>query len=260
MATVSHRARRAPRTGGGQRVYSAAGKRSRDYGASAATRSSKRAYTRAQGYTGTVPLTRNFDKCTFDAAQSVSLTNCYSTTGAVVTTPFTVGSSAFPLNQIPQGNSSITRVGRRCGLSAVAIRAVIAAGATTTATNCVTLLVWDRNPNQNSTMPTFAQILNSQATMSLTNKDFAPRFKILRRWDHQVIGSAGNQYTDKSVQYIDEFIPLKNKQTIWTAADTTGLVSNMQAGGLYMYLVGDALAGTTAPTMVLSTRVYFQDE
>jgi len=208
------------------------------------------------------PPARNFDKCTFDAAQSVAIANCYSSGGPVATTPFApvAATSAWCLNQIPLGNSSVQREGRRCALSAVAIRATIQAGITTAYANCVTLLVWDRDPNQSSALPAYNSLLNTQNSTSLTNKDYAPRFKILRRWNHYVVGNVAQvTTTNQSAYYIDAFVPLKNKETIWTAADTTGLYPDMQKGALLLYCLSDIAPGTAAPSLLISTRVYFTD-
>lgn len=200
---------------------------------------------------------------TFDGtAAPVAVQNGFSNAGTVAGTPFAVvnGSSAFCLNQVPLGNSSITRVGRRFANTAIALRGRIIAGSTGTVCAATMVLVWDRNPNQGAAIPPFTSVFSTQAPESLTNKDNAPRFKILRRWVHMIIGNnTAGQLTDCSEVYFDEFVKLKNKITLLTAADTTGLITDMVEGSLLLYIMGDTAPGTTSASLVLQTRLYFSD-
>lgn len=180
---------------------------------------------------------------------------------APAATPFApiAGATGGCINQVPLGNSSITRVGRKLNITAVAIRGEVLAGSTTLATKATMLLIWDRNVNQSAALPPWAQILNAQNPNSLTNKDNAPRFKILRRWDFEILGNrTAGQITEKGLVKIEEFIKLKNKVTIFTTADSTGIYPDMMEGGLLLYVTSDN-AGTAAPQFVLNTRIYFQD-
>jgi hypothetical protein len=182
---------------------------------------------------------------------------------AVATTPFAPNNAASLgcINQVPLGNSSITRVGRRLNITAVALRGQIYAGSTSPAVKGTVLLIWDRHPNKAAALPAWNTILNAQTPDALTNKDYAPRFKILRRWDFAAVGSgsSGANQTSAGQFVIDEFVKLKNKVTIWDAADTTGVVTNMLEGGLYLAQVCDEAQSTSALTLVCNTRVYFQD-
>jgi len=178
-------------------------------------------------------------------------------------TPFApvAASTGGCINQVPLGNSSITRVGRRLNITAVALRGQVFAGSAGVCAKATILLVWDRHPNKAANLPAWNTILTAQSPDALTNKDYAPRFKILRRWDFGVTGyqgGAGNQ-TSTGQHTFEEFVKLKNKVTIWDAADTTGIVTNMLEGGLYLYWTSDEVDGTTAPLVVMQTRVYFQD-
>lgn len=200
---------------------------------------------------------------TFDStAAIVQIANCFSTAGTVAGTPFApvAATSAWCLNQVPLGNSSVTRLGRRLQNTAISIRAKVYPGITGTQTVAGLILVWDRNPNAGAAIPAFNTVLTSVNSMSLTNKDNASRFKILRRWNFEVVGNLTiAQLTAKSIYYIDEFVKLKNKVTLFTAADTTGLVTNMVEGSLLLYAVGDVGAGTTAASLDIQTRLYLTD-
>lgn len=200
---------------------------------------------------------------TFDAvAAPVAIANCFSNAGPVAGTPFApvAATSAWVLNQVPQGNSSITRVGRRLACSAINLRGQIVPGSTGTLCNAALILVWDRNPNQAAAIPAFNTVLSAQSPVALTNKDNAPRFKILRRWNFPVQGNLATIITNQSMIYFDEFVQLKNKVTQFTAADTTGLLPNIVEGALYLYALGDTAAGTTSASLTLQTRLYFKDQ
>lgn len=197
----------------------------------------------------------------------------YNPTGApvVITSDNNVGPATTPfapaatfsggcINQVPLGNSSITRTGRKLSITAVAIRGRIYLQAASINTKVSLLLVWDRNVNQAAALPPWNSILNAQNSISLTNKDNAPRFKILRRWDHVLTGSfSASVNSSNSIVSIDEFVKMKNKVTYFTTADTTGLYPNMQEGGLLLYLTSDTDVGASCALAELNTRVYFQD-
>jgi len=200
---------------------------------------------------------------TFDPVAGVTaIANCFSTNLAKAGTPFTFaqGGSAWVLNQIPIGNSSITRVGRRYSITACALRGSVFAGTTGTTACASLVLVWDRKPNNITVMPDPTAIFAVQNSSSLTNKDNAPRFKILRRWDWVINGDqdAANQCDNTQIRF-DDFVKMKNKVTILTTADTTGELADMVEGALYLYALGDKVTGTTAPSLNIACRLYFED-
>lgn len=219
---------------------------------------------RASAYNVPIPSLRRLkENKTFDAASVIAIANCFDSAGTVAGTPFApvAATSAWCLNQVPLGNSSTTRIGRRFANTALAIRATISSGSTGTLCPCVMMLVWDRNPNQGAAIPAFNTVLTSVSPSALTNKDNAPRFKILRRWNFEVIGNQTiADLTDKSLHYVDEFVKLKNKVTLLTAADTTGLLPDMVEGSLLLYCFSSVAAGTAAANITLSTRLYFDDQ
>jgi len=164
--------------------------------------------------------------------------------------------SLICINQVPQGNSSVTREGRRLNITALQMRGVLFASEDNTITKVSILLIWDRNPNTSATLPAWNEILNSQNAISLTNKDGAPRFKILRRWEYELLGGDGTALTEKSEYCFDEYITMKNKVTQWTTADTSGSYANMQEGALY---VGVVSTTDVANIFYVNTRLYFGD-
>lgn len=164
------------------------------------------------------------------------------------------------LNTIPTGSSAITRIGKRVNLKAVAIRGVIQAASATTIDSITMLLVYVRNNNQAATLPAWTEVLVSQSSTALTNRDNASKFKILRRWDWNVTGNSTTPSTGNEVIHVEEFVNLKLKPSTWTNASTAGTIAEFEEGSLLLMTVGDgANAATTTPTFDGFSRCYFVD-
>lgn len=175
----------------------------------------------------------------------------------------TAANSILPLNVIPTGNSAVTRVGKTVWLRSVHIRGQVNGGTTTVITKCCILLVYVRNTNQAAAVPPWADILTTQSPNSLTNRDNATKFKILRRWDFAIAGNSTTaaQQTASSIQTIDEFVSFKKPlQVQWTAGSSTGAFAEMEKGALLLCFVGGgADAGTTSAQSYGQSRVYFTE-
>lgn len=211
---------------------------------------------------------------TFDPIQGpLAMANAFVSDGPVADATATGGKNAFTfgadssawcINQVPLGNSSITRVGRRLAITAVALRGSIFAGTDGTTASIALVLVWDRNPNLGAAIPPFLSVFTAQNPSSLTNKDNAPRFKILRRWQYAINGdeNAANQ-TDNTRIVFDEFVKLKNKVTLFKTSDSDGSLPDMVEGSLLLYALGDkgliATTRTAAPSLTIAARIYFDD-
>lgn len=166
------------------------------------------------------------------------------------------------LNTIPTGNSTITRVGKRVMLKAVHIRGILVGGTATTYDKGSVLLVYIRTPNQAGTLPTMAEILaGAQDSISLTNRDNATRFKIVRRWDYVFSGNATTPNTDQVVYDVDHYVPLKNLPSVWTAGSVAGTIAEFVEGALILITVGYRANGATiTPIIAASSRLYFEDD
>lgn len=171
-----------------------------------------------------------------------------------------VASTMKLLNTIPTGTSATSRVGKRVALKAIAIRGNIAAASATTMEKCTMLLVYIRTPNQATTLPAWTEILKGQTSYDLTNRDNASKFKILRRWDYEIIGNATTPSTGMEEQYFEYFVPLRGLPSTWTNASTAGTIGEFEEGALILCTVGDAANGaTTTCTCSGNTRLYFTD-
>jgi len=164
------------------------------------------------------------------------------------------------ISLIPQGNTSITRVGKSCILKALAMRGRISAGTASVYEKCASMLIWVRSPNLAATLPAIAEILATQSPDSLTNRDNANKFKILRRWDHIVTGNLTAPATGNEFHNFEEYIPLKNLECQWKKDDTTGVIASCTKGALLFFTVGlNVYGATTTPLFNGNFRLYFED-
>lgn len=139
---------------------------------------------------------------------------------------------------IAQGNTVSSRVGKKIQVTSVQVKAwSYSAIATASAASVTTYsLVWDREPDKAALVPTVADVYQTtNPGMSLTNRDNAPRFKILRQFVHKSpMHTSGSGASDENIFMIDEYIDLrkKNLEIIWTKADTAGSTANKVKGNL----------------------------
>lgn len=190
-----------------------------------------------------------------DCGNAATLAN--SAGGYLLTTAATPG--AIVLNQIPQGTTQSTRLGRRMKISGIRLKGFIVAAAAGTVSNCGWMLVHQKTPNNPSAMPAYTDILVTQHINSLRNVDNNDKLRVLRFWSTIVTGNSTTPSTGTEIVPFDEMIDLKNKDVIteWTAADTTGVYGNMEKGALLLYAISGA--SPNAPQMYCSARLYFDD-
>jgi len=164
------------------------------------------------------------------------------------------------LNTIPTGSASDQRIGKRVVMRAIQIRGRITASTATIASNISAILVYIKNPNQAATLPAVTEILVSQSSSSLSNRDNASKFRVLRRWDWCITGNITTPATGNEIKDFDEYVRLPNLPALWTNASTAGSIGEFVEGALVLLFVGDAANGpTTTPTFTGNTRLYFSD-
>lgn len=173
-----------------------------------------------------------------------------------------VATNMMLLNEIPQGTTAITRIGKRVIMKALQIRGYIIPGATTIQDKCSVLLVYVRSNNQASTLPPWDTILDTQHSNSLTCRDNATKFKILRRWDYAIggNGTVGQQVTP--IVNFDEYIVFKKPLVAqWITVSAAGSIAQFEKGSLLLCTVG-AIGVTANTTKCLGTfrsRLYFSE-
>lgn len=167
---------------------------------------------------------------------------------------------AVVLNQIPQGTTQNTRLGRRAHMTGVRIKGrMLNSSAGATNPTVVSLnLIHQTTPNNPSSMPAYNAIWTAQSNGALRVVNDADKLKVVRSMSFELIGNVGASTTGKETVDVDEFIDLKkyNIITEWTSADTTGVYGNMERGALLLYVLG-----STAEDQDFygSVRVYYND-
>lgn len=183
----------------------------------------------------------------------------YSLTG---TTDGAVATNLQLMNTIAQDASPTGRIGKKVMMNGVAIRGTLAAQTTLGCTHATILLIYVRNNNQAATLPAWAEILSSQSPISLTNRDGASKFKILRRWDYKCIGDYDSTTpTSETLQIVEEFVKFKKPlEACWTNAGTAGTIGQFEKGSLLLGVVSDQTAASNkGAQFVGNSRVYFSD-
>jgi len=164
------------------------------------------------------------------------------------------------LNIIPTGSASNQRIGKRVTMRALQIRGRITAASATIASNIAAMLVYIKTPNQAASLPAVTEILVSQSSSSLSNRDNASKFRVLRRWNWQITGNITTPATGNEIKDFDEYVRLPNLPALWTNASTAGSIGEFVEGALILLLLGDAANGaTTTPTFTGTARLYFSD-
>lgn len=164
------------------------------------------------------------------------------------------------MNTIPVAASPVGRVGKKVDLKCIAIRGNVVAASSGTVHKCALMLVWIRSPNQAATLPAWTEIQVSQGSSSLTNRDGAPKFKILRRWDFTVTGNSTTPATGNEERSFEEFINLRGKQSDWTNASVAGTIGEFEKGALLLMGTGSSVFGATnTPVGSFNCRLYFTD-
>lgn len=181
---------------------------------------------------------------------------------AVATANFdTTGTTTF-CTPVPQGDTVSSRIGKKISLKAIQIKGKIVAAALSV-TKASLLLVYDRNPN--AATPAITDVLASASSLALSNRQWSERFKIIRRWNYAITGSAGSASASAGFPNggvlvdVDEYVRLGGREVEWTTADTTGSGSAVVKGALYLFAIGDAANGTATPTGVFNLRTDYED-
>jgi len=160
------------------------------------------------------------------------------------------------LNTIPQGAGTSERVGKRVALKSLQCRGYIGTNAATIASDVAYMIVYDKRPT--GVLPGITDILVSINARAFNNDTNSGRFRILKRVDEVLIGSAANQYTCCSTKSADWYLDLKGLPQVFKAAGT-GAIGDIEEGALYIVTVGTIGAGTTAAVMGAAFRLRYVD-
>jgi len=169
----------------------------------------------------------------------------------------TAGASAHVLNQVPQGTTSTTRIGRKMKMTKLRILGHIASGSTSaTQVARVALVYIPRMTDTVTTMPPQDAIWGTQNSLAHRVLNNSDRYKVIREWRFLIGGQNSAPSAGTEAYSIDEMIDI-NRQTVWTKEDTTGSFDNMKEGALCLYVNG-TLNGNGA-RLTYQPRLYFED-
>jgi len=227
---------------------------------------------RNNAYRPAVIVARRGENKTFDVGGTAIVAMTASTDTPVATSAGgyllngAAASSAIVLNQVPLGNSSTTRVGRKLTMKAVHLRIKVFAStvaAATVGTNTavqICLVLVRKNDRTTTALPPHNAVFRGQDMQLLTNIDNADRFKILRKWDCWPLGdgdTAGDR-TGQSSFLFDEYVKIPYEVS-WNQADTTGTFDNMEEGALCLYVRGSQPLAIATNALYVVSRLYYSD-
>lgn len=199
---------------------------------------------------------------TFDSASNGVTLNATSNAPVAVSASgyVTANSSAVVLNQVPQGTSSITRLGRRINMKSIHINGAVFASFTVQATTVVRVaLVYLPSMDRTvTTMPPQNVIWGSQNALALRVINDNTDFKIIRQWFFTVGGDRDAPTTGQEFHHINEVVPLNELETVWSQANTNGTFDDMDKGALCLYLHSSALDANPLQAQ-FNTRLYFHE-
>lgn len=160
------------------------------------------------------------------------------------------------LNTVPQGAGTSERVGKKIALKSLQCHGYLYNNATATVNDTMYMIVYDKRPT--GTLPAITDILVSASPVAFNNDTNSGRFRILKRIDETIVGSAANQWGAKSAVGADWFLNLRGLPEVFKAAGT-GAIGDIEEGALYLVTVGGNAAGTTAASAALAFRLRYHD-
>lgn len=171
---------------------------------------------------------------------------------------------------VPQGNTVNTRIGKKIRCLRLALRGNWFMGGTGTGANPTTTrlsIVWDREPDKAALVPVVGTDIYLGGPTSLTNRDNAPRFKILKSeiFDFPPWASAAaTAWTPDGTinRTFDWFLDFTKKdlEVIWTKADTTGATAAKIKGNLLLCVDSDYSIANSGMYLSWNARLDYEDE
>lgn len=160
------------------------------------------------------------------------------------------------LNTVAQGASQSQRIGKKWLMKSIQMKGYFFAGSTGTYRGVGALLVYDKRPT--GSLPAITDILVSVNSESFLNDVNSGRFRIIRRWDEQIVGNTGTPtLTDMTIKNADTYVKL-NLPVVNKAAGT-GAIGDIEQGALYLVTCGNNSAGTGAASLYAGFRIRFID-
>jgi len=207
---------------------------------------------------GLKPETKTFDPVVLDT----NLLYADSSTAVAVSASgyLTANASAIVLNQVPQGTSSITRLGRRINMKSIHLNGTIFTSTTVQATTLarIALVYLPSMDRTVTTMPPQNVIWTAQNAQALRVINDNTDFKIIRQWFYTLGGDRDAPTTGQELHHFNEVVPLNELETVWSQANTNGTFDDMDKGGLCLYFHSGAVDANPLQLLV-NARLYFHE-
>jgi len=166
--------------------------------------------------------------------------------------------SVTHLDVVTQGDTVNSRDGRKFNPVWVNMRGYVQNSSTSTATDNVVILLWDKQPNK--ALCAITDVLDAITPESQNKRENASRFQIIRRWNYCLTGKNDGSTVGGYIRNWDKYVRLPPGLIAeCTPADTTGAIGNRVTGALIMLTLGNIAAGTAAATLRTSIRIGFKD-
>lgn len=164
------------------------------------------------------------------------------------------------LNGCVQGSDYDDRIGRKIVMRSVFIRGMVASeqsinmatvGAGGSTSQCARMIVFlDNQPN--GAAPAVTDLLNSASPFSQLNLNNRDRFRVLADETFafgpmKIFGTTAG-FADNQSELVERFIRLRH-ETIYNAGNA-GTIGDINSGALYMFWIGDQIAGTVNDLVV----------
>lgn len=161
------------------------------------------------------------------------------------------------LNTVAQGATVNQRVGKKIFLKSLQCHGQIYQNSAATINDGCVMIVYDKRPN--GALPAITDVLNTANSSSFNNDANSGRFRVLKRWDFELIGNTTTPQTGREALEGDFFLKLNDMPTIFKAAGT-GAIADQEEGSLLLITVGSVPpSATIAATANLGFRLRFLD-
>jgi len=155
-----------------------------------------------------------------------------------------------------QGAAQTQRVGKKGLWKSIQLHGSVYNNASAVYNDVAILIVYDREPL--GILPGITDILTAVDSRAFNNDSNSERFKIIRRYDIALTGSAANQVGARSHVDMDHYIDMRNLPVTWGNLGS-GALGDIKQGALYLVTVGNNAVGATAATATLAFRTRFID-
>jgi hypothetical protein len=159
------------------------------------------------------------------------------------------------LNIIPQGTTVNTRLGKSCRVTGFRVNGFIEAQSSATSNIVELVYVWDYQPNK--ALPAITDIFDAVTPLQNKRMENSERFKIVKSFKYVLEGAPGQP---ESGVPINAYVKIKNGISLYTNADTTGVIGNLVEGALLCITRGNKVSGTTAASFNGYHRIFFSDK